>query len=441
MSSSLSTHGPNTRYGSIDPSLFITNRARLADKLLPNALVVIHANDIMPINGDDQMPFRQHSDLFYLSGIDQEKTILLLYPDAKEARHKAILFLQETNPTIAVWEGAKYTHAQAQEASGIDTIYPLSAFQDIFSQLMHQADHLYLPTNEHNRAKVEVIGSNERFITWCKQRYPLHQYQRLAPLMATLRMVKSPIEISVLRKACQIIDNALQEVLPRIKAGIKEYEIEAWIKASITAQGSDGFAFSPIVASGRNTCVLHYTANNRVCQAGDLLLLDIGAIYANYRSDVTRVIPVSGRFTKRQKEVYEAVHMIMEQAKELLVVGSNLHDYHKAIVPFVEEKLLALGLLKQEEIKNQDPNHPCYKKYFMHGMSHHLGLGTHDFADHDAPFSAGMVLTVEPGIYIPEENIGIRLENDVVIKNKGLEDLTATIPLLPSAIEKAMQSS
>jgi Xaa-Pro aminopeptidase len=437
--SNLKLHGPNTRYEAIDPALFVGNRERLTASLLPNSLVVLHANDVMPTSGDGVMPFEQNSDFFYLCGIDQEESILVMYPDAHEARHRTMLFVKETTPEIAVWEGAKYTHAHAREAAGIREVHNLQHFHDIFDQLMKKAEHVYLNTNEHSRAKVEIEGRNIRFIKWCKERYPLHQYQRLAPLMGKLRMIKSEIEIDLIRKASEITKNAYKEIFPKVCPGMKEYEIEALFIESFTRQGSDGFAYSPIIASGKNTCVLHYTANNQICKAGDLLLLDIGAGYAHYKSDVTRVIPINGRFTKRQKSVYEAVRMIMQEAKRLLTPAHDLRSYHQQLGKVVEEALLTLGLLTSAEVKTQNPDKPAYRKYFMHGVSHHLGLDTHDLADGYAKFTPGMVLTVEPAIYIPEEKIGIRLENDVVIRKEGVDDLIADLPLTPEEIEEAMR--
>lgn len=438
MSDNLRLHGPNTRYAAIDPTLFVRNRARLAALLAPNAMVVVHANDVMPSNGDGLLPFVQNSDFFYLTGIPQEETILVMYPDAGEARYRTMLFVQDTTREIAVWEGAKYTHVEAREASGIEEVHSLAHFGTMLDRLMKQVDCVYLPTNEHLRARVVVQGKQDRFIRWCQEKYPLHQYRRLAPCMKKLRMVKSRTEIDLIRQACKITETALKEAIRHVRPGMKEYEVEALLAGSLTRQGSEGFAFSPIVASGDNTCVLHYMANNQRCKAGDLLLLDVGATYAHYHADLTRVVPVGGRFTDRQKAVYHAVHGIMEEAKKRLVIGKDLRTYHDELAEVMEEALLSLGLLTAQEVQAQDRRSPAYKRYCMHGVSHHLGLDTHDVADEEAKLAPGMVLTIEPGIYIPEEGIGIRLENDFVVRKEGVEDLVTDLPLLPEAIEEMM---
>lgn len=428
------------RYNPIDPSLFINNRKNLFKHLKPNSLVVLNANDIMPQNADGTMPFRQNSDLFYLSGIDQEETILVLYPDAKEEHLKEILFLKETNEKIAIWEGQKYTKEQAQASSGIKTIYWLDAFKSQFNTLMGQATYVYLNTNEHPRAVVEVQTREARFIEWCKTNYPLHRYERLAPIMHHLRAVKAEIEIELIKKACEITAKGFRKILPMIKPGIMEYELEAELIREFIRHRSRGFAYSPIIASGANSCVLHYEVNDQMCKKGDIILLDMGATYANYSADLTRVVPVNGRFTQRQKEVYNAVLRVMREAMKLLVPGNSLPVYHQEVGKIMTQELVRLGLLDKTTIKNQDPQNPAYKKYFMHGTSHHLGLATHDVGDMYRKFEPGMVLTVEPGIYIREACLGVRLENDLVIRENGVEDLMATIPIEAEEIEDLMHS-
>lgn len=426
------------RYHPIDSSLFINNRKKVSQLLQPNSLVVLNANDIMPSNGDGIMPFRQNSDLFYFSGIDQEENILILYPDAPKKEWREILFIKESNENIVIWEGKKYTFETAQATSGISSIYCLDEFEHSFRMLMEQVDHVYLNSNEHIRASNPVETRDMRFTDWCKSRYPLHSYQRVAPLMHHLRMVKSDIEIDLIKKACDITEKGFRRILPLVKPGMMEYEIEAEFSHEFIRNRSRGFSYEPIIAAGANACVLHYVNNNQPCQAGTTILLDVGAEYANYAADMTRVIPVNGRFTARQRAVYNAVLHVMRQAQQMLVSGNDMTTYHQAIVPIVEKELVDLGILSLEDIKRQDPKHPAYKKYFMHGVSHHLGLLVHDVANVYKPFKAGMVLAVEPGIYIREEGLGVRLETNIVIREKGIEDLMANIPLEADEIETLM---
>ncbi|MCU0318119.1 MAG: Xaa-Pro aminopeptidase [Amoebophilaceae bacterium] len=428
------------RYKQIDPSLFVANRKNLTQHLKPNSLVVLNANDLMPTNGDGVMPFRQNSDLFYLSGIDQEETILILYPDAPQKAWKELLFVKETNAHIMVWEGQKHTKEIASDISGIAHIYWLDTFSSIFHTLMGQVEHVYLNTNEHTRAALAVQTRDVRFAGWCKQKYPLHRYHRLAPIMQRLRTIKSEPEINLMKEACSITERGFRKVLPCISPGIMEYELEAVLIGEFVRHGSKGFSYDPIVASGANACVLHYISNNKPCQAGETILLDVGAEYANYKADLTRIIPVNGRFTKRQRAVYEAVLRVMRQAQQLLVSSNDLVTYDQQIGAVVEQELLDLGLLDHTDIKNQSPEHPAYKKYFMHGISHHIGLDPHDAGDVHRKFEPGMVLTIEPGIYIREENLGIRLENNFVVREDGLEDLMASTPIEAEEIEELMHT-
>lgn len=429
---------PIDRYPAIPNKLFVENRKKLAKSLLPNALVVVQANDIMPTGSDGIMPFKQNNDLFYLSGINQEETILLLYPDAPNKQHQAILFIKKTTPEIAVWEGPKYTKEGAKQCSGIDEVHWLEDFSAIFHTLMRKAEYVYLYADEHMGADMLVQTRNMRFIDSCKERYPLHTYKRLAPIMKKLRMIKSEIEIDLIRKAYTITEKGFRNMLPLVRPGIMEYALEASLISTFIQEGSSGFAYQPIIASGSNSCILHYTANNLPCEAGGVILLDVGAVYANYSADVTRVVPVDGKFTSRQKAVYKAVLTIFEQAKKLLVLGSNFTVYNRQIGQLMEKALVDLGLLSQHAIQKQNPLYPAYKKYFMHSTSHHLGLSTHDVADIYKPFSPGMVLTIEPAIYIPEEGFGIRLENGVVLCKEGVEDLMPNLPLEPASIEALM---
>lgn len=426
------------RYSPIPQQLFINNRKRFVKEIKPGSLAIFNSNDIMPVNADGIMPFIQNTDIFYLSGIDQEESILVIFPDSKLPEHKEILFLKETSEQIATWEGEKLTKEKATEVSGIKTVYWLSQFRTIFHQLICECQYVYLNTNEHLRAVVEVETRDARFVKWCKEKYPLHNYQRLQPLMHHLRAVKSKEEIELIQQACNITEKGFRRILPFIKPGIWEYEIEAELIHEFIRNRSRGFAYGPIIASGKNACVLHYVANNRQCKAGEVLLMDVGAEYANYVSDLTRCVPVSGRFTKRQKNVYNAVLRVMHQAISLLKTGNNIIDYHEAVGKFMEEELIKLHLLRSSDVKKQDKKNPLYKKYFMHGTSHYLGLDVHDYGDRYRKFAEGMVFTCEPGIYIRKEKLGIRLENDILITKDGNIDLMKNIPIEVAEIEELM---
>jgi Xaa-Pro aminopeptidase len=427
------------RYQPIDKSLFILNRKNFYKKLLPGSIAVFNSNDILPTNADGTMPFRQNSDLFYLSGIDQEESILVLFPDHPDEKMREILFLRETNEDIAIWEGHKYTKSEATEISGIRQVMWLSQFGSTFNALMAETNHVFLNTNEHTRRPLtEVQTRDSRFISWCKDRFPLHQYHRAAPILYELRMIKSKVEIEVMQQACNITENGFRRILPFVKPGIFEYEIEAELIHEFIKNRSRGFAYAPIIASGFNACVLHYIENKDECKDGDILLLDIGAEYANYNADLTRSIPVNGRYSKRQKDVYDAVLKVQREAFQMLKTGNAIPEYHKEIGKIMESELLKLGLIDKTDIKNQDPDKPAYKKYFMHGTSHHLGLDVHDVGNMYRKFEPGMLFTVEPGIYIREENLGVRIENDVVITEDGIHDLMASIPIETEEIEELM---
>jgi Xaa-Pro aminopeptidase len=427
------------KYLPIDKNLFIENRQRLYKNLKKNSLVVLNSNDIMPTNADGTMPFRQNNDLFYLSGVDQEESILVLFPDSKNTAHREILFLKRTSEEIAIWEGAKLNKEQAFDVSGIKTVYWLEDFKTIFNTLMNECEHVYLNTNEHNRAVVEVETRDARFIKWCKESYPLQQYERIAPIMHNLRAIKSQEEIKLMQEACNITEKGFRRILPFIKPGVMEYEIEAELAHEFIRNRSRGFAYTPIIASGFNACVLHYIENNQKCKDGDVILLDVGAEYANYASDLSRAVPVNGKFTNRQRDVYNAVLRVMRAATKMLVVGNTIDEYHKAVGHIMEEELIKLGLLDAQEVAAQNPDKPLYKKYFMHGTSHFLGLDVHDVGNRYRKFEAGMVFTCEPGIYIREESLGIRLENDILITEEGPVDLMANIPIEAEEIEELMK--
>jgi Xaa-Pro aminopeptidase len=427
------------RYESIGSDLFILNRKRLAEQLLPGSVAVLHSNDVMPTNADGHMAFRQNNDLFYLTGIDQEESILVICPNANEPKHREILFLRETSELIAIWEGHKYTKQEAQEASGIESIYWLSEFKTIFNNLMAESEHVYLNTNEHLRAVIEVETRDARFVKECMEKYPLHSYKRLAPIMHHLRAIKSPREIELIRTACGITEKGFRRLLSFIKPGVTEYEIEAELWHEFIRNRSRGPAYGSIIASGASACVLHYVDNDKACNDGEVILMDFGAEYANYASDLTRCVPVNGKFTPRQREVYDAVLRVMKGATQMLTVGNLWDEYHVQVGKLMEKELIGLGLLNAGDVANQDPEKPLYKKYFMHGTSHFLGLDVHDVGSKYRKFEEGMVFTCEPGIYIKEEGLGIRLENDILVTKSGPVDLMANIPLEANDIERLMQ--
>ena len=427
------------KYQAIPNTLFIKNRQKFTDQMISGSLAVFNSNDIYPVSADSTLPFAQHSDILYLSGADQEESILLLFPDALNPAHREILFVRETNEHIAVWEGAKYTKEKATAISGIQTIIWLSDFDKVFFDLMTEAHTIYFNTNEHYRQAVETQTREDRFIAKCKAQFPAHQWQKSQPILQEIRGVKEAEEIAQMQTACNITGKGIRRLLGFIKPGVWEYEIEAELLHEFVRNRSKGFAYTPIIASGANANVLHYIENNQQCQAGDLILMDVAAEYANYRSDLTRTFPVSGRFTERQAAVYNAVLRVKNAATKMLVPGTLWAEYHREVGEIMTAELLALGLLDPADVKNQDPNKPAYKKYFMHGTSHHIGLDTHDYGALKTPMKAGMVFTVEPGIYIPEEGIGIRLEDNVVIQEKGDPiNLMAHIPITVAEIEALM---
>ncbi len=429
------------KYDRINKELFISARSGFMKSMEKGALAVFNSNDIYPISADSTIPFQQHRDIFYLSGVDQEESILVLFPDASNPDHREILFLRETNEHIAIWEGEKLTKEAAFETAGISTVYWLDQFQTIFKQLMAEAASIYLNTNEHLRANTEVQTREDRFIGWVKKEYPAHQVRKSAPIMHRLRSVKHKIELDLMQQACNITKKGFERLLKYVKPGVMEYEIEAELIHEFIRNRSKGFAYTPIIASGKNACVLHYIENNQICKDGDVILLDVGAEYANYASDLTRCIPVNGKFTARQKDVYNAVLRVKNAAQKLLVPGTIMAEYHKEVGKLMESELLGLGLIDQTDIKNQDPKWPAYKKYFMHGTSHFIGLDTHDVGLWNEPIKAGMVFTCEPGIYIPEEGLGIRLEDDLVVQESGDPfNLMREIPIEADEIEDIMNS-
>lgn len=430
----------NIRYNPIDRNLFIDNRKRLAAQLKKNAVAIIHSNDVYPKNGDGTHNFYQNSDLFWLSGIDQEKSIVVIAPDAYKEGHREILFILETNDEIAVWEGYKYTKEDARKISGIDTVYWTHEFDRVMQELLIRNEYIYINSNENIRAGAETETRDARAYKSLKEKFPLHKYERLAPLFDALRSVKHSIEVELLQHACKITEDAFRRVLAFTKPGVYEYEIEAEITHEFIRQRSGGHAYQPIIASGKNSCILHYNANNQICKDGDIILFDWGAEYAHYVADMSRTIPVNGTFTPRQKEVYNAVLDTFYFAKALLVPGTIYAEYEKEIGQFMTSKLIDLKLISKQDVANQNPNWPAYKKYFMHGTSHFIGLDVHDVGNRDKPMQAGNLFSCEPGIYIPEENIGIRLENNILLTKNGNIDLMENIPIQADEIESLMHS-
>jgi len=429
------------KYHAIDRDLFIQNRKNFTAKMKSHSLAVFNSNDIYPISADSTMPFEQHRDIFYLSGVDQEESVLVLFPDCPKSDYREILFLKETNEKIAIWEGEKLTKEAALKTSGIKTVYWLQDLEKIMFELMTQCDTVYINTNEHYRANIETETREDRFTKWLLAKYPAHSVAKSNPILQRLRSVKDPIELDLIQQACDITEKGFRRILNFVKPNVWEFEIEAEFMHEFLRNRSKKFAYTPIVASGNNANVLHYIENNQQCKAGDLILLDVGAEYANYSSDMTRTIPVSGRFSDRQKAVYNAVNRVKNEATKMLVPGTDWAAYHKEVGKLMTSELLDLGLLDKADVQNEDKNWPAYKKYFMHGTSHHLGLDTHDYGILTEPMQANMVFTVEPGIYIPEEKFGIRLEDDVVIQETGEPfNLMRNIPIKADEIEELMNS-
>jgi Xaa-Pro aminopeptidase len=428
------------RHLPIPAEMFATNRARLAARMGPNSLAVVNANDVLPTNADGSLALVPNSDLFWLSGIEQEESILLLYPDAFDEQLREVLFLRQPSDELKVWEGHKHTKEAAREVSGIKTIKWLSEFPRVFRGLMCDAERVYLNSNEHKRATSPVPSRNDRFVRQVLEQYPLHEYHRLARLLYSLRVVKSAAEIELLRIAVEITARGYRRVLAMLRPGVAEYEIEAEFACEFIRSRAK-FAFEPIIAAGANACVLHYAANDQTCRDGELVLMDVAASYANYNADVTRTFPVNGRFSPRQREIYDTVLRVMRASSAGATVGKLHRDWTREAQRLMNDELLRLGLIKQEDIDKQTLDEPACRKYFMHGVGHPLGLDVHDVGLLNEPFAPGWVLTVEPGIYLPDEGFGIRLENDVLVMEKGPIDLTAEIPVEADEIEQIMGTS
>jgi Xaa-Pro aminopeptidase len=421
-----------------DPSsLFTSNRSRLTQLLLPRSAAILNANDILPTNADGTRPLIQNADLYYLTGIRQEESVLVLAPDAFEPGHREILFLREPNKHLATWEGHKLSQAEATRISGIQNVRWLSQFPTILRQLMCEMDHVYLNTNEHPRAVVEVESRDLRFIRQLQSHYPLHQYHRLAQLMHQLRVVKAPAEIDLIRAASALTGAGFKRVLRFVRPKVTEAEVQAEFAHEFTRQGGD-FAYPPIIAAGANNCILHYVANDQTCRPGQLLLLDVAASQSGYMSDLTRTVPVSGRFTRRQRQVYDAVLRVFREMVKRILPGKTTRDLRRECEAMLTEECLALGLLKKAQVRRQDPERPAVGAYFMHGVSHPIGLDVHDVTYNHYLIQSGWVLTCEPAIYIPKEGFGIRLENTIAVTETGPVDLMADIPIEADEIEEIM---
>ncbi|MDA9969000.1 aminopeptidase P family protein [Polaribacter sp.] len=429
------------KYQPINSALFIKNRKNFASLMQKNSLAIFNSNDIYPISADSTMPFEQHRDLFYLSGVDQEESVLMLFPDCPNENLREVLFLTETNEHIAVWEGEKLTKEAAFNTSGVQTVFWLQDLEKVLFEMTTYCDTFYINTNEHYRANIVTETREDRFTKWLLAKYPAHSVAKSNPILQRLRAVKDPIELDLMQQACDITEKGFRRILNFIQPGVWEYEIEAELIHEFIKNRSKGFAYTPIIASGNNANVLHYIENNQQCKAGDLILFDIAAEYANYKSDLSRTVPVSGKFSERQKAVYNAVNHVKKEATKLLTPGTIWKDYHVEVGGIMTAELLKLGLLDKADVQNEDKNWPAYKKYFMHGTSHHIGLDTHDYGLLHKPMEANMVFTVEPGIYIPEEGFGIRLEDDVVVQENGAPfNLMGNIPIEADEIEDIMNA-
>jgi len=428
------------KYTAINSQLFKDNRQKFTAQLPPNSMAILFSSDEMPRSADQAFVFRQNPDLFWLSGIDQEQTALIIYPDCPNPIYREALFIRKTNEVIAVWEGHKYTQQEARDASGIQEIFWEENFNTTLPALMAYCDKVFVNINENDRAANAVPYKDIRFANELKYNYPAHEIKRLGPIMAQLRSVKHSLEVEAIKKACGITRDAFLRVLKFMKPGVMEYEVEAEIIHEFIRQRATGHAYTPIIASGYSACVLHYIENNKACNDGELVLMDFGSEYANYASDLTRTIPANGKFSPRQKDVYNAVLRVMKEAKTMLKPGNILADYNKEVGKIMESELIGLGLLDKDKVANQNPDNPLYKKYFMHGTSHFLGIDVHDIGNRYAPMQVGNVFTCEPGIYIPEEKLGIRIENDILITENGIVDLMEDIPSEAEEIEDLMNS-
>lgn len=429
------------RYKPLNSSIYKRNRLNFMNQMKEDSMAIFNSNDIYPVSADSELPFEQHRDIFHLTGIDQEETILILYPSSKDSKTRENLFIRKSDEHTKIWEGEKLTKQLASELSGIESVYFVEDFKNILHSISSKIDTFYINKNEHYRANSPVETREDRFISWLLKKYPAHKVEKSNPILQRLRSIKHLDEINQIKKACQITKKGFDRVLKFVKPGVWEYQIEAEFIHEFINNSSKGFAYSPIIASGLDNNVLHYVKNNKQCKDGDLILMDVGAEYGNYSSDMTRTIPVSGRFSKRQRDVYNSVLNVKNEATKLLKVGNNWKTFHEQVGEIMTKELLNIRLIDKVDIKNETKKNPAYKKYFMHGTSHHLGLDTHDYGLLEDPFQENMVFTVEPGIYIPREGFGVRLEDDVVIKSKGEPiNLMIDIPIEAEEIEDIMNS-
>jgi Xaa-Pro aminopeptidase len=425
------------RHAAIDPELFCAHRRRLAAELPADSLAIVHAADVFPTNGDGVLRLVPAADLFWLTGIEQPESVLVLDPDAVDPSQREMLFLREPSPQLATWEGHSLSREEAQTLTGIQTVRWIASLPATLHGLLASREQVFLNANEHERASLEVENRDLRMARQLITRYPLHQFRRLAPLLRKLRAVKDHAEVDLLRQAISITRKGFDRVVTTLKPGVMEYELEAELIGEFTRNRA-GMGYEPIVASGKYACTLHYVANDQACQDGDLILFDVGASYANYSADLTRVFPINGRFTSRQRELYNAVLRVLKTSIERTVVGTSLRDWKRAAQVQMAEELVRLGLLGKDDLAADTASHPACQRYFMHGLGHSLGLGVHDLAPPDGPLEPGWVMTVEPGLYLSEEGIGIRLENDVLVTADGPVDLCADVPLEPDDIEAWM---
>ena len=429
------------KYKPLNNSIYKRNRLNFMDQMKGNSMAIFNSNDIYPVSADTELPFEQHRDIFHLTGIDQEETILILYPSSKDNKTRENLFIRRSDEHTKIWEGEKLSKDLATKLSGVENVHFVEDFKNILHSISNKVDTFYINKNEHYRANSPVETREDRFINWLLKKYPAHKVAKSNPILQRLRSIKHLDEIDQIKKACQITKKGFDRVLRFVKPDVWEYQIEAEFIHEFINNSSKGFAYTPIIASGINNNVLHYIKNNKQCKDGDLILMDVGAEYGNYSSDMTRTIPVSGRFSKRQKEVYNSVLQVKNEATKLLTIGNNWKNFHEQVGEIMTQELFKIGLIDKNDIKNETKNNPAYKKYFMHGTSHHLGLDTHDYGLLEDPFQENMVFTVEPGIYIPKEGFGIRLEDDVVIKSKEEPlNLMSDIPIIVDEIEDIMNS-
>ena len=429
------------KYKPLNSSIYKRNRLNFMDQMKGNSMAIFNSNDIYPVSADTELPFEQHRDIFHLTGIDQEETILIVYPNSKDSKTRENLFIRRSDEHTKIWEGEKLSKDLATKLSGVENVHFVEDFKKILHSISNKVDTFYINKNEHYRANSPVETREDRFINWLLKKYPAHKVAKSNPILQRLRSIKHLDEIDQIKKACQITKKGFDRILRFVKPDVWEYQIEAEFIHEFINNSSKGFAYTPIIASGIDNNVLHYIKNNKQCKDGDLILMDVGAEYGNYSSDMTRTIPVSGHFSKRQKEVYNSVLQVKNEATKLLTTGNNWKTFHEQVGEIMTQELFKIGLIDKNDIKNETKKNPAYKKYFMHGTSHHLGLDTHDYGLLEDPFQENMVFTVEPGIYIPKEGFGIRLEDDVVIKSKGEPlNLMSDIPIIADEIEDIMNS-